>query len=177
MKFDKNRCLELLKKQKNLEKENKLLIDCNKIEYDELIAYIKMVNNHSHWLYCKKYTQLSIAFVLKYLSFDEFFRAFVNLRRSCDVIAGGWLQKLEEEAFDNCPKSNQINIQMQPQSSGFSDLMDYLFYLLDLSDPDGNLEDDLKYPESLAYGTSEKYLRLEIEDYFIPRFENYEKKF
>jgi hypothetical protein len=32
---------------------------------------------------------------------------------------------------------------------------------------------DLKYPESLLYGISEKYLRLRIEEHFLPQLEKY----
>ena len=176
MKFDKNRCAELLKKKKNLEKESKSLVNCNEIEYDELVTYTSMLANHSHWLYCKKYIQLSIFFVFQDISFDEFFQVFIQLHRSCYDVVSVWLQKLEEEAFENCPESSQINIQIQPQSSGFISLVDYLLELLDLCDPEATLEDDLKYPETRLYGISEEYLRLKIEEYFLPRFEEYEKK-
>ena len=145
-----------------------------------MMSYINMLYDHSHWISCKQYKQWSILFVLENITFNEFFRAFTEITKSDRRVAEVWCEKLEEEAFTDCPESRQINIQIKPQSSGFTSLLDYLLSLLELCDPDDpeiTLEDDLKYPEARLYGISEEYLLLEIEDYFLPLFEEYEKKY
>lgn len=40
MKFDKDKCLKLLKERKSLQKEGKLLRDYDKAKNDELISYL-----------------------------------------------------------------------------------------------------------------------------------------
>jgi hypothetical protein len=40
MKFDKDRCLKLLKERKSFQKEGKLLRDYDKAKNDELISYL-----------------------------------------------------------------------------------------------------------------------------------------
>jgi hypothetical protein len=40
MKFDKDRCLKLLKERKSFQKEDKLLRDYDKAKNDELISYL-----------------------------------------------------------------------------------------------------------------------------------------
>ena len=85
-----------------------------------------------------------------------------------------WKEKLEEEVF--VVKSNEIDIQFNPKSCGFTKIISYLHSLVDACDPDVTLEMNLKQPELLWYGISEEYLRLRIEEYFLPQLEKYCKK-
>lgn len=77
-----------------------------------------------------------------------------------------WKDKLEEEAFVVFPNSNEIDIQFNPKSCGFTKIIYYLHLLVDLCNPDLTLEMDLKQPELLGYGISEEFLRLRIEKHF-----------
>ena len=45
MKFDKNKCLKLLKERKNFQKEGKLLQDYDKAKNDKLISYLSLVED------------------------------------------------------------------------------------------------------------------------------------
>jgi len=49
MKFDKDKCLKLLKERKSLQKEGKLLRDYDKAKNDELISYLIMVEDQIFW--------------------------------------------------------------------------------------------------------------------------------
>jgi hypothetical protein len=88
-----------------------------------------------------------------------------------------WKEKLEEEASVVFPKSNEIDIQLNPKSCGFTEIISYLHSLVDARDPDVTLEMNLKQPELLWYGISEEYLRLRIEEYFLPKIKEYCKKY
>jgi hypothetical protein len=73
-----------------------------------------------------------------------------------------------EEAFVVFPKSNEIDIQLNPKSCGFTKIISYLHSLVDACDPDVTLEMNLKQPELLWYGIS--------EEYFLPKIKEYCKK-
>ena len=49
MKFDKDKCLKLLKERKILQKEGKLLKDYDKAKNDELISYLILVEDAIFW--------------------------------------------------------------------------------------------------------------------------------
>ena len=49
MKFDKDKCLQLLKKRKSLQKEGKLLEDYDKAKNDELISYLILLEDQIFW--------------------------------------------------------------------------------------------------------------------------------
>ena len=87
-----------------------------------------------------------------------------------------WEKKLEEEAFVGFPKSNEIDIQLNPESSGFTKIISSLQSLLAACDPDVTYEMNLEKPELLFYGISEEFLRLITEKDFLPQLEKYCKK-
>ena len=87
-----------------------------------------------------------------------------------------WKKKLEEEALVFFPNSNEINIQVNPKSCGFTRIISSLHSLIDICNPDVTFEMNLKYPELLFYGISEEYLRLTIKEDFLPQLEKYCKK-
>ena len=87
-----------------------------------------------------------------------------------------WEEKLEAEACGILTKSNEIDIQFNPKSCGFTKIISYLHSLVDACDPDVTLEMNFKQPELLWYGISEEYLRLRIEEYFLPQLEKYSDK-
>ena len=49
MKFNKDKCLKLLKERKSLQKEGKLLQDYDKAKNDELISYLGLIENRIFW--------------------------------------------------------------------------------------------------------------------------------
>lgn len=45
--------------------------------------------------------------------------------------------------------------------------------MAEVADPSFTLEEDLKHPESLYTGMSPEYLRMEIEEYYLPVIRKY----
>ena len=176
MKFDKDKCLKLLKERKSLQKEGKLLRDYDKAKNDELISYLSLVEDAIFWESGKEYIQILDLFVSNKIILDQFFKQFCGLRGSNLRSARMWKEKLEEEAFVVFPKSTEINIQVNPKSCGFTEIISDLHSLVDACDPDVTLEMDLKHPELLFYGISEEFLRFTIEENFLPQLEKYCKK-
>ena len=97
MKFDKDKCLKLLKERKSLQKEGKLLRDYDKAKNDELISYLIMVEDQIFWESRKEYTQMLDLFVSKKITLEQFFTQFCGLRGSNLRSARMWKEKLEEE--------------------------------------------------------------------------------
>ena len=176
MKFDKDKCLKLLKERKSLQKEGKLLKDYDKAKNDELISYFIWIEDQIFWESRKEYIQILDLFVSKKITLDDFFDQFCGLRGSNLRSARMWHEKLEEEALGVFPKSNEINIQVNTKSCGFTEIISDLHSYVDICDPDVTLEMNLKQPELLCYGISEEYLRLTIKKYFLPQLEKYCKK-
>ncbi len=113
-KFDKNKFLKLLKEEKILQNKGKLLEDCDKMKYNQLLIY--------------------------------------RLRSSSLSSAIRLSKRLEEEIF--LLKSNEIDIQVNPKSSGFPKIISSLYSLGDICDPDVTLEMNFKQPELIFYGIS-----------------------
>lgn len=176
MEFDKHKCLKLLKERKSLKKEGKLLRDYDKAKNDELISYLILLEDQIFWKSRKEYIQILESFCINKTNLADFFRKFCRLRGSNLRSARMWKEKLEEEAFVVFPKSNEIDIQLNPKSCGFTKIISYLHSLVDVCDPDVTLEMNLKQPELLWYGISEEYLRLRIEEYFLPKIKEYCKE-
>jgi hypothetical protein len=173
IKFDKDKCLKLLKERKSLQKEGKLLRDYDKAKNDELISYLSLIEDQIFWKSRKEYIQILDLFVSKKITLEQLFKQFCGLRGSNLRSARMWKEKLEEEAFVVFPKSTEINIQFNPKSCGFTKIISYLHSLVDAWNPDVTLEMNLKQPELLWYGISEEYLRLRMEKYFLPQLEKY----
>jgi hypothetical protein len=176
MKFDKDKCLKLLKERKNLQKKGKLLRDYDKAKNDELISYLILVEDQIFWESRKNYCQILDLFVRKKITLDQLFKQFCRLRGSNLRSATMWKEKLEEEAFVVFPKSTEINIQLNPESGGFTKIISNLHSWTDLCDPDITLEMNLKQPELIGYGISEEFLRFTIEEDFLPQLEKYCKE-
>jgi hypothetical protein len=176
MKFDKDKCLKLLKERKSLQKEGKFLWDYDKAKNDELISYLIMVEDEIFWESRKKYCQILDLFIRKKISLDEFSNQFYVLRGSNLKASRMWEKNLEEEACGILTQSNKIDFQLNPESGGFTKIISYLHSLVNARNPDVTLEMNLKQPELLWYGISEEYLRLRIEKYFLPQLEKYCKK-
>jgi len=169
MKFDKDKCLKLLKERKRLQKKGKLLQDSNKAKHDELISYLILLEDQIFWESRKKYIQILDLFVSKKITLDDFFSQFFGLRSSNLRSAKMW----EEEAL---LKPNKIDIQVNPKSCGFTEIISDLHSTADACDPNVTLEMNLKYPKFLYYGISEEYLKLRLKNYFLPELEKYCKK-
>ena len=123
MKFDKDKCLKLLKERKSLQKEGKLLENYDKAKHDELIGYLIWIEDQIFWESRKEYIQILDLFGNKKITRDHFSKQFGRLRGSNLRSARMWEKKLEKEALVVFPKSNEINIQVNPKSYGFTDII------------------------------------------------------
>ena len=173
MKFDKDKCLKLLKERKSLQKKGKLLRDYDKAKNDELISYLIMVEDQIFWESRKEYIQMLDLFVSKKITLDHFFTQFCGLRGSNLKSARMWKNNLEEEACGIWTQSNKIDFQLIPESGEFTKIISNLHSWTDLYDPDITLEMNLKQPELIGYGISEEFLRFIIEEDFLPQLEKY----
>lgn len=76
MKFDKDKCLKLLKERKSLQKEGKLLWDYDKAKNDELIRYLSLIEDQIFWESRKEYIQILDLFVTKKITLNHFFKLY-----------------------------------------------------------------------------------------------------
>lgn len=74
IKFDKDKCLKLLKERKSLQKEGKLLRDYDKAKHDELISYLILVEDEIFWESRKEYIQILDLFVRYFFVKNETIR-------------------------------------------------------------------------------------------------------
>lgn len=173
IKFNKNKCLKLLKKKKELEKEGKLLRNYNENMNDELINYFILIEDQIFWENRKEYLKLLTFFINKKISINQFSEQFCGLRSTNINLFIMFEKHLEKEALSNLEKKNKINILINPDSSGFTEIISYLHSLIDIYNPDVTLEMNLQNPELLFYGISEEFLRFRIEEYFLLELKKY----
>ena len=65
MKFDKDKCLKLLKERKSLQKEGKFLSDSDKAKNKELTRYLTLFYDQIFWESRKKYYPILYLFLRK----------------------------------------------------------------------------------------------------------------
>lgn len=176
IKFDKDKCLQLFKEKKSLEKEGKSLRDYDTAKHDELLSYLYWIEDQVFWESRKEYLQILNLVVSKKITLFEFFQQFGRLRYSNFTSYRIWKKNLEEEACGLLTQSNKLDFQVNPESYGFTNIISKLHWWIDLSDPDITLEMDLKNPELSGYGISEELLKIIIEKDFIPELEKYWNK-
>jgi hypothetical protein len=176
MKFNKKKCLDLLKERKNLKKEGKFFWNFDKAKSKELTGYLTLLEDQIFWQSRKEYCQILDLFVRKKINLDEFFEQFCGMRASNLQASQMWKENLEAEACGILTKSNETDFQLNPESRGFTKIISNLHSWTDLCDPDITLEMDLKHPELIGYGISEEFLRFTIEEDFLPRIGEYCKE-
>lgn len=176
MKFNKEKFLKLLKERKILKNKSKLLKDYDEAKNAELINFIILIEDQIFWESLEEYIKILDLFVSKKIKLDQFFKQFCSLRSSNLNSSMILEKKLEEAAFMGFPKSNKIDINVNPKSCGFTKIISCMHSLLDICDPNVTFEMNLEHPELLYYRISEEYLRLIIKQDFIPQIENYGDK-
>lgn len=172
--FDKDKFLKLLKQEKILKDQGKLLSDYDETKKYELIKYLGLLENQIFWKNRNEYIEMLDSFIKKKISLDQFFQQFSRLYGLNRKDAQKWKKNLEEEIFVN--KSNEIDIEINPKSYKFTKIISDLHSSVDLCDPDVSLQMNLEYPESLSYALSEDFLRLIIENDILPKLKKYYKK-
>ena len=176
MKFNKKKCLELLKKRNDLQKNGKLFRNYDKVKHDELISYLTLIEDKIFCKSAKGYFQILDSFINKTITIDQFLNQFYSIRGSNLKLARTLKKKLEEEALGVFPQSTEINIEIDPKSYGITKLISSLHSLVELYDPDVTLEMNLKQPELVLYGISEEFIRFKVKKDFLPELKKYCKK-
>lgn len=169
--FNKIHCLKLLKERRDLKKQGKELRNINKVKYDTLITYLILLEDQIFWESRREYFQMVDLCINKKITFNEFLEQFFTLRGLNLRSARLREKKLEEEAFGISPKSTEINIQLNSESSGFGSIISDLHSLVEVYNPDITFQMNLENPELIYYGMGEEYLRLRIAEDFFPQLE------
>ena len=137
---------------------------------------LQKLEDQVFWESRKEYVQMLNLFSIKKIPFQQFSDQFCELRGSNLWSAKVWKKKLEEDAFVVFPKSNEMDVQLNPKSCGFTKIISSIYSLLEISDPNITFEMNLKHPELLGYGVSEEFLRLQIKEGFLPKLKKYCKE-
>ena len=129
---------------------------------NKLFAYLNLLENQNLWINREKFIQMLDGFVKKNTTIEELLDQFFHLRSLSMPTMKLWEKKLEEETFI-----------IFPESFEFSEIISYLYYILDLYDPEVSFETNIKYPDLIYYGISEKYIRIRIKEYIFPKLKEY----
>jgi hypothetical protein len=166
MDFNKQKCLELMVESNKLLQQGKSLRDYDKAKNKELTQYLTLLYDDIFWKSRYQYLQILESFISRSIDIDELIQKFNDLRGS-NMKAS----KMREENLEN-----EIDLQLNPQSRGFTKIISSIDTTIDLFDPDITLDMNLKHPELIGYGISEEFLKLDLKDNFLPRICEYCKE-
>ena len=156
--LSENRLLEFFK----LEKENAEIYK----------QYISLLCDQIHWEKANEYLKLVGSFVNNNIKADEFQDQFYELRRSAEDYYDQLLTQLKQEV-----QSGELiitEIAINPKSKGFASvIVNYIFDLVELYDPDITFTENLQYPDSIYIAMSGPVLRALIDEIVRPKLENY----
>ena len=159
--FNRKKCLQLMKEEKKLRQEGKSLWDLDKAKQKELSNYLILLEDDIFWKSNQKYLKILEMFSDGMINGNEFIDQFSSLR-----MENMKLSKIQKENLEN-----EINLQLNPKSRGFTEIIASLDAAADLFDPD--LEDD----ESSGYGISEGVLKRFVGEVVLPRIKQYCDKY
>ena len=173
MHFNKKKCLELMKESNKLSKEGKSLEDYDKTKSHELTEYLTFLSDDIVWQSRKEYFQVLELFTSKSISLDEFIEQYNNLRRSNQYSFDMRKKNLEDEALGDFPKENEIDLQLNPESRGFTSILSYIENGIDLVEPDIDFDTN---PDLLGSEISEEFFRLDLKYNVLPKLFEYCKE-
>lgn len=84
---------------------------------------------------------------------------------------------IEDKGFNSLSKNSEIDFRIDSDAEGFEAQIENLDFKGDLFDPDTSFESNLEFPPSINYGISEEFFKLYILEKFIPKLEEYSKKY
>jgi hypothetical protein len=155
IKFDREKYLQLKALSDKLRQEGKSLEDSDKAKYKELRQYIILLEDYCFWRSRYKYLQLLER--AQTTDVDELIDEFFTLRSS-DMEASDMLQENLE---------TEIDFQLNPESRRFTRIIEEIFFTMEIFDPEIPFEINVKYPDLIGYGVSEKFLKLQIKNNFL----------
>lgn len=155
--YNYQKCVELLKYDASLLKQNKLLREENKLKYSELKSYLLQINEHLHWSKKNAYSQLIEDFLnykIDAKKFDNKFSKMVNT--------------IEDESR-SLTKNYEMLKEIRPNSASFefakwiSEI--YLccnefyedYYLMERDDPAIKSDEQLRSAVTTLYTEIQKY--------------------
>ena len=171
-----NTFFKLLEKKKDLEKKGESFEEDDKMGYWALMEYFSRLNDKIFWESRTNYLQMLELLDNKQITLKEFWHKF-NVLTTLNSNEYNTLQaELEDEPGKILSKFNEMNFQSDSEWYNFSDIIDDLFFIVDMYDPAVTFEEDLKYPDLFISGMSEEFLRLKIKDIYLPKVKKYCQK-
>ena len=138
----------------------------------ELLYFLSLLEDYNFWLSKNEYIQILNNYLHNRIIIDECRNQFRKLRFSnlksyknlkCD------LEKFVSTNFD----VNEINIDYNPKSEGFADLIYEIQSVIDMCDSTVSYETNVKFPEQILFTISENSLKSQLKVYFLQKIESY----
>ena len=161
-KFNKRRCLELMRESDELSLQGKLLCDCEKDKYQELSKYLILLSDHIFWQSRKCYLQVLESFINQKINIGEFIIQFVQLRNENLKIFEMQQEDLIYEAYGILSDTSEIDFKLNAKSRGFKKLISSLTSTLEA--------------EMSLKSFDEEYLRSYLEENFRKKILQYCEK-
>jgi hypothetical protein len=165
--FNKQRFLELIAESEKLRQEGKSLRDYDKAKDNELTHYYIVLETYIFWQSRSEYLEILQTFINESIDIDQFIKKFDNLR---------WSNREASQMLSENFK-NEIDFQLNPESRGFTKIINAIDSAIETLNPDVTLDMNLESPDLIGYGISEEFLKIIIKNNFLPRIRKYCKKF
>ena len=169
MEFKKRRFFQLLLERKAYLDNNGLLQNFND---SELLRLFSLLADYNAWKSKNEYIRILDNFVQNKIDFIEFEKQFSNLQVSkfgSHIDLKNNLDKIISTDFE----INDIDIEYNSKSSGFTNLLSDLESLIEIYDPEISFEKNVKFPEQILDGLSEEALKDQIEYIILPELKKY----
>ena len=164
--FNKDRCLELMTELNKLRQQGKSFQDFDKTKDKELTHYLTLLYDDIFWKSRNEYLEIIENFLNKSIDVDEFIQKFDYLHGSNMKESDMRIENLE----------NEIEVLLNPESRGFTEIISFLDAIIELFDPEITFDMNLKQPDLIGYGISEELLKLNLKNNFLPKIRKYCKK-
>ena len=139
MKFNKRKCLQLLKEKNQIEEKGQLLGQVDPVKNKILVKYLRLLEDEIFWQDRKAYHQVVYSFIHDNITLEQFFAQFFKLRGKNLGAVNAWQKDLKDEARSISNKSNKI--ELNSQSAGFGMLIAGLYDDLSFYNPDITAEE------------------------------------
>lgn len=166
MKFNKNKYLKLLKELK---------FDFDKVKQKKKFQYLGALESEIYWRSRFEYLQMLNLFIHEVITMSDFTEQFMTLHFSNQKLLKIHEKNLEAEALaDLCTaKKTYKNLYVDSRSIGFMKPIVQILSYLEVYEPDVDLKKNLDYPDLIAYGASEEYIRKRVKERFLPEIAAY----
>lgn len=169
-KFDKDGYFELLKELK---------LDFDEVKRKKKSEYLISLEADIHWKNRFEYLQILNLFINEVITMNEFTEQFMTLHFYHKKLVSIYKKNLEAEAFSNLgiAEENKIDLYVDSRSIGFVTPIVRISNYLEIYNPNIDLSENLKYPDLIAYGASEGYIRKIVKELYLPDVASYCNEF